>query len=269
MVQLTYFPVWPDDEPAHKTYQCARGGCTNTSPNRYCDACATAPGVLRHGYHLTDLHSIARLAVHTAGAMATSWHERYDVAYSAVAEHLYSCEAWPPRSELVRAGQLGIYAVVDEDRQAHGYYKRKTIGAAAGPGSSPAFQTFWEAFGRSTGSCERGVVEEIALWQILPTLPPVLRAALMALAAHGNYQDAAAALGVEYSSFKSQIARARRRFLALWHEGEKPSRQWGCDRRAGRVAGEERTGGARTAMSAISRRRGRIADALESGGVSS
>jgi hypothetical protein len=30
--------------------------------------------------------------------------------------------------------------------------------------------------------------------------------------------------------------------LALWHEGEKPSRPWGCDRRAGATAGTEGVG---------------------------
>jgi Fe-S-cluster containining protein len=44
----------------------------------------------------------------------------------------------------------------------------------------------------------------------------------------------------------------RVRFLDLWHEGEVPSRVWGCDRRAGRTADEARVGG--TALDAIKRR---------------
>jgi hypothetical protein len=76
---------------------------------------------LRHGYTLADLHALTRLAVHTAGSMATNWHERYDTAWSAIAEHLYATEHWPPQHDLVRAGQLAIYAVVDDDRQAYGY----------------------------------------------------------------------------------------------------------------------------------------------------
>jgi hypothetical protein len=83
---------------------------------------------LRFGYTLADLNGLARLAVHTAGAMAGDWHDRYDTAWSAIAEHLYAAPHWPPRHDLVRAGQLAIYAVVDGDRQAYGYYRRKTDG---------------------------------------------------------------------------------------------------------------------------------------------
>jgi hypothetical protein len=53
---------------------------------------------LRHGYTLADLHGLARLAVHTAGTMASNWHDRYDTAWSAIAEHLYAAEHWPPRT---------------------------------------------------------------------------------------------------------------------------------------------------------------------------
>jgi hypothetical protein len=209
---------------------------------------------LRHGYTLADLHAIARLAVHSAGAMATNWHERYDTAWSAIAEHLYAAEHWPPRHDLVRAGQLAIYAVVDDDRQAYGYYRRKTDGGQHGAFSSPAFRTYWwDLCGAQPARSPEGrIVAGRALYQILPELTAGQRQAIIALAVHGDWQCAAASLSLTYSAFRSQVARGRVRFLDLWHEGEVPSRVWGCDRRAGRTADEARVGG--TALDAIKRR---------------
>ncbi len=208
---------------------------------------------LAHGYTLADLHGIARLAVHAAGRLAGDWHDRYDTAWTAAAVALYEAEHWPPAHDLAHAGRLAIWAAVDDERRHAGYYKRKTIGGQAGPGSSPAFGTFWLEFARPTGSPEPGVVERLAVEQIWPTLTPGQRAALSALATFGDYQAGAAALGMTAVGFKSAIHAGRRRFLAAWHEGEVPSRVWGCDRRAGRVAGELRAGW--TAMDAVRRRR--------------
>lgn len=208
---------------------------------------------LRHGYTLADLHGIARLAVHAAGRMAGDWHDRYDTAWSAVAVALYEAEHWPPAHDLVYAGRVAIWAAVDDERHHAGYYKRKTIGSEAGAGSSPAFQTYWLEFARTAPSPEPRTVESLALAQIWPTLTPGQRRCLAALATFDDYQSAAAALGVSKAAFVSLVATGRRRFLAAWHEGETPSRVWGCDRRAGTKAGTRRAGG--TAMDAVRRRR--------------
>lgn len=195
----------------------------------------TASTELRHGYTLTDLHQLARLAVHTAGSMASNWHDRYDTAWSAIAELLYSADHWPPRHSLVRAGQLAIYAAVDEERQTHGYYRRKTDGRLHGAASSPAFRMYWWDLcgARPAPSPENRVVERWTLAQVLPSLTPAQREAITALAVHDDYRAAADALGMGYATFKSHIARGRNRFLAWWHEGETPSRVWGTDRRVG------------------------------------
>lgn len=209
---------------------------------------------LRHGYTLADLHGIARLAVHTAGSMASNWHERYETAWSAIAERLYAAEDPPQRFDLVRCGQLAIYAVVDDTRHHHGYYKRKTLRAEAGAASSPAFLAFWWDWLGTTPSCEARLVERTALTQILPALTPAQQEAIAALAVYDDYHAAAEAIGATYVTFRSNVARARARFLALWHEGEAPSRPWGCDRRAGRTAAQRRDGSARLAMEATRRR---------------
>lgn len=191
---------------------------------------------IRHGYTLGDLHDIARLAVHTVGMMGMDWHDRYDTAYSAIAEHLCAAAEPPSRRDLVRAGQLAIYAVVQDHRHHHGYYKAKTIGAAAGPGSSPAFTRYWVGFTGATQSCEERVVEAMALQQILATLTARQLEALAALGALDDYRAAAASLGIVPTTFRSLLGRARGQFKALWHEGESPSRPWGTDRRVGSYA---------------------------------
>ncbi|HUY48353.1 MAG TPA: hypothetical protein VMV92_21930, partial [Streptosporangiaceae bacterium] len=45
------------------------------------------------------------------------------------------------------------------------------------------------------------------------------------------YHQAAESLSKTPGQFYSQIAYARTKFLASWHDGETPSRPWGHDRR--------------------------------------
>ncbi len=48
--------------------------------------------------------------------------------------------------------------------------------------------------------------------------------------AHGDYAKAAEAAGYSYATFTGLIGEARTAFLALWHEGETPSRLWAADK---------------------------------------
>lgn len=82
-------------------------------------------------------------------------------------------------------------------------------------------------------SHDERVIDRTALWQIWSRLTEVDRSVLMALATHNDYELAAASLNKTYRTFITQIQSARKRFLALWHEGEAPSRVWGRDRRKG------------------------------------
>lgn len=227
MTRLTYYP----DSVGPVTYECATAGCDNTGPNRYCGDCTSRKGPSRHGYTLDAIHHIARLAVHTVGAMGIDWHDRYDIAYSAIAETLYASEQSPQRHELVRAGQLAIYDTISDYRHHHGYYKHKTIGSDAGPGSSPNFAKFW-----ATGSATpvEVLVDRLTVQQILPNLTARQRDALGALAALDDYRAAAHHLGIAPQTYRSLLGRARKEFFALWHEGEVPSKPWGTDRRVGR-----------------------------------
>jgi hypothetical protein len=142
-----------------------------------------APGItgvpeLRHGYTLDTLTRLAHYAArHGQWDRGIGLPARYEAAWAAIAEHLYSSAELPTPGELIRAG--------------------------------------W------------------ALAQIWPRLTPATRDALTALATYDDYQRAAESLGLSYATFKSRISEGRRQFLALWHEGETPSRPWLRDRRAG------------------------------------
>jgi hypothetical protein len=74
------------------------------------------------------------------------------------------------------------------------------------------------------------VVDQLAVRQIRSALRPLHQVAFLALAAHGDYAEAADAVGYPYSSFTTLVSQARAAFLELWHEGEAPSRVWAVDR---------------------------------------
>ncbi|MET7867947.1 hypothetical protein [Micromonospora taraxaci] len=184
---------------------------------------------LRQGYTLADLHQMTRLAVHTARAGEGDWRERYDTAWSAIAEALYATSNHVERHVLVAAGRKAVHRSADRYCQAHGYFRHKTSSGAA---SSPAFRTYWLDATRSAGSPEDGVVDQVAVTQIWPTLTEGQRSALFALAVHGSYEAAANALGLSRAAFKQLVSTGRRRFLRRWHQGETPSRLWRATRPA-------------------------------------
>jgi hypothetical protein len=199
---------------------------------------------LRHGYTVADLDQLTRHAIHRAGPFGCDIRDRYEAAWGAIVEHLYRTDTWPSYPVLLRTGWLAIYILVRDDHHHWGYYDYAADSSYHGPRSGPRFGMFWDQ--RNTdGSYENGVVDRIALYQILPTLGASTYAALVALAIHGDYHAGAEALGISYSAFKQRIINARAEFKLLWHEGETPSTAWGIDRRAGRNRDERRTGSGR------------------------
>lgn len=179
---------------------------------------------LRHGYTMADLDRLSRAAVTrsaTAGfASSGDQDDRYATAWDAIAHRLYTAEETPTGYDLIGAGMRALSAESDDYRRHHGYRD-----------NTRAFGVFWLDIGGPTGSPEAGIVERAALAQIWPRLPAYQRTALTALATFDDYRLAAEALGKDYKSFATVVSQARRTFLALWHEGEEPSRPWGNDRR--------------------------------------
>jgi DNA-directed RNA polymerase specialized sigma24 family protein len=184
---------------------------------------------LRHGYTLDGLTRMA----HFAARHRKPWHYgvelsvRYEVAWAAIAEHLYAAEQPPTSADLVRAAWEAIRQHADSRRQFLGL----AHDGPDGPGRN--FERYWRAVAGPADGPEERLIERLALTQIWPHLTPASRDALTALAVHGDYQRAAAALGISYKAFVSRISEGRRQFLALWHDGEIPSRPWVRDRRAG------------------------------------
>jgi DNA-directed RNA polymerase specialized sigma24 family protein len=169
-------------------------------------------------------------------------------AWHGIVEHLYRSTSPPPRVELLVSGRRALVAEVRDTMRHRGMRRDATNNGAR-------YAAYWEWAGRAVPSPEAAIVERTALYQILSTLTPGQQDALVALASAGDYATAAEFLGVSEGGLKSQLMHGRRRFRALWHEGETPSKHWGVDRRAGAVRGTVGHG------SAISRIRRRARDA--------
>lgn len=181
---------------------------------------------IRHGYNLADIDQIVRKALWRGWMTAIPFADRYDIAWSAVVEHLYVAGVRPERTALARAAEAAISKTRYDDWRHQGFdYNR-------GEGEMGRFVAYWTGLGTSC-DFSGGIIDRTALWQIWYELIPRHRQALLALATHEDYQAAADALGLSYAGYKMLLTRARRAFYALWHEGETPSRPWGTDRRQG------------------------------------
>lgn len=195
---------------------------------------------------LRDFDHMARAVVahNRAWWPAGDRADQYAAAWHGIVEHLYASTAPPTRGELMEAGRRALVAEV-RDSMRHRGARRDTTNNGA------RYAAYWDWAGRATPSPENAVVDRIALYEILPALTPGQQEALIALASAGDYATAAGLLGVSEAGLKSQLMLGRRRFRALWHEGEEPSAHWGVDRRAGTVRG---TVGHGSAVARIRRR---------------
>jgi hypothetical protein len=183
--------------------------------------------VLRHGYTLSQVSELSLVVVRRQRwHQAADFDERLEVAWSAIIEHIYTCDEPPLPGEVIRAGWQAIGTHVDKGHQFHGLDTHDRYAGITG-----GFERYWWYAARPAGSPEERVAERVALAQIWPRLRPVHREVLAALAACDDYGLAAESLGKSRKTFAQQVSTARREFLALWHEGESPSRPWGTDRR--------------------------------------
>jgi hypothetical protein len=181
-------------------------------------------GRLRHGYTMVSLHNLARRAVFESRWQFIPFDEKHQIAWSAIAEELYSSNEQPHAHDLIRLAERAIDRHVADLGHLNGFdYHR------FGHPPMPRYLKFW--WTQPTPSPEDRIIDVIAFQQIWPRLNPMHQTVLIALAAHGDYQHAAAALDKPYGTFVTQIHLARKQFLRLWHEGEEPSGVWGRDRR--------------------------------------
>lgn len=185
------------------------------------------PIEVRHGFTMQDLHTMAAQACRADRSLASDADTRYNTAWSAIAEHLCAAEEPPDRHELVQVGWQGIYREVREMRVMFGFKDRDGTTEVA---SAPRFVQYWS---QPPLHPAEGLVERMAVHQILAVLPEVDREAIVALAVHGDYQDAADAIGLKYSTLTQRLTLARRRFRAHWFAPETAPSITGTDRRIG------------------------------------
>jgi DNA-directed RNA polymerase specialized sigma24 family protein len=187
---------------------------------------------IRGGWTLTDLDRLAKTVVSNNRTWwpAGDRNDQYTAAWHGIVEHLYTADEPPARRDLLEAGRNALADDV-RDTMRHRGMRRDTSNNGA------RYAMYWDWAGRATPGPESGIVERAALDQILSALTARQREAFAALAAAGDYPEAARVLGIADQTFRSLLGRARGAFRELWHEGEEPSAHWGCDRRAGSVRG--------------------------------
>lgn len=175
------------------------------------------------GFTLRDIDQITRTAIQRRSAYAAcDADERYAAGWHAAVELLCTSTEPPTRHDLIRA------AWDSADHETRRTAEHRGVGRSRGDGSRSDGATvrFWAYWNHTTPSPEAAIIERTALAQIWPRLTPGQQAALQALAAHDDYDLAAAALGMSRMTFYQAVHKARRRFLALWLEGETPRRGW-------------------------------------------
>lgn len=192
----------------------------------------TPSPTVAHGYTMRDLDTLARSVVinNRAWWPAGDRDDLHAAAWHGIVEHLCTADERPARWVLLEAGREALAQDVRDTMRHRGTRRDSSNNGAR-------YAMYWDWAGRATPSPEAGIVERVALEQILEALTPRQREAFTALAAAGDYPEAARLLDIEDQTFRSLLGRARGVFRGLWHEGEQPSAHWGCDRRAGAVRG--------------------------------
>lgn len=180
-----------------------------------------------HGYTLRDIGRLTRAACAADRSMSADITTRYDIAWSAIAEHLCAAETPPDWNELTRVGWQAIYREVREMRVMFGFKDRD---GTTGVATAPRYVQYWTVL---PATPEEGLIERIAVAQVLGTLTGTYRDAIVALAVHGNYQAAADALGIQYKALVARIGTARKQIRTLWFAPETAPPIKGTDRRVG------------------------------------
>ena len=180
---------------------------------------------LRHGYTVSQVRALSlALVTKQTWYQSVDFDQRLEVAWHAIIEHLYTSDQPPDKSAVLRAA---AHAVGQDVQQLHRFHGRNTHDRHAG--TVAGFHRYWQPAASPSPSPETAVIDRVALAQIWPRLRPEHRKVLAALTVYDDYGLAAAALGISRTWFTTRLSAARREFLALWHEGEPPSRPWAQD----------------------------------------
>jgi hypothetical protein len=182
---------------------------------------------IRHDYCFRDVRRLAGYAAHRSyWQRVMTAQDRFDLTVSAIAEMVLTTENRPGEKDLVTVGVQAINHSVQAQMRHQGTSYHKAVDVEP---NMPNFWVYWWPQVTYTAGHENGIVETIAMFQILPQLKPLHRDVILALAIHGTYDKAAASLGKTHRTFIAYLSAARKELLRLWHEAEQPSRIWGRD----------------------------------------
>lgn len=189
--------------------------------------------VLRFGFSYGHVHALAccAMAKH-AGSSSLDYSDRYEAAWGAIVEFLYTAPGPVTALDLYRAGTRGLGRLCRDTLKERGFAHH---GAArdvmAGPWTAPQVWRYWHQPPPPTP--EDTATDRVALTQVMDTLTSTQSQALLALAVHGgDHQAAAAALGITTHLLGRRLLKARLAFLAAWHDHEKPPKRWRRDKPA-------------------------------------
>lgn len=171
---------------------------------------------VKWGYNLADLDQLSHACARRAWTRVGYHHDRHQAAYDGIVVALLSATERPTPEDLVRAGSTVISSWAATEKHHHGVTEEGE--------KAPRFATYWASQVMPIGAPENSTVERVALWQIWSHLTDSDRRALLLLATTGTYEEASAAAGVSAKVFRLRVYRARKAFLALWHEHETPAR---------------------------------------------
>lgn len=170
-----------------------------------------------HGYTIADIDRYAFSAVRNVWqGRSLDEQDRYDAAWFAIVEKLYTSAERPTHVELIWAGRNAVLDVLEQRSRHHGTAKRYDYQ------ESPRFTAYWLHVASSVDDFTEGVAERLALPQVLSLLSTREYEAIAALAVHGDQRSAAKAIGITESAFNARIKTARQRINRAWFEYETP-----------------------------------------------
>lgn len=185
-----------------------------------------ADQALRHGYTVIGVNHLAAQVVHHLRWVRYFDHDEcLSAAHYAIIEYLYTCQDAPDEAVLIGVGMRAASRLRATELTQHGLRNRTGT-------TGPRFEVYWQFATAPARPADEDATERMTFWQIWHALDPGHRGIFTARAGSASPTEAAQRLGVSRPVYHDQIRRARRQFLALWHQGETPSQVWRLDRAA-------------------------------------
>jgi hypothetical protein len=132
-----------------------------------------------HGYTMLGIDMIAKAAVTRARARSMDYRDRFDAAWHAIAEQVFTSPGHPVPAVLREAGTAAVNRLAQDEGRHRGFDRRNP---AEGFEGMRAFQAYWLPYRWAVQPPDNPVTERLALAQIWPELSPAHQAILIAMA---------------------------------------------------------------------------------------